>query len=455
MLEDLEVVENTQDMFKANPTIIRIIGCGGGGSNSVKRMIQSGVTGVQFFVLNTDLQALYNSPSPNKISIGQTITGGLGAGGNPEVGKLAAEEDAEKIKEIVTGANMVILTAGMGGGTGTGSVPIVAKIAKEAGCLTVAVVTTPFAFEREVRMENAKEGIKQLRDNVDSLIIIPNEQVYHLDDRKPRNMKEAYLVADEVVCQGVTGITELITKETVPNLDFADVTTIMKNQGDAILGVGYGEGENRATDAALAAISNPLLADSKIDGATKILINIESGCDDFSITPDELRDISRTITTTASKHLELIYGSLENPEITTDKLRVTVIATGFSNSFDEEDDEDVSSGKDDDSDVIGYTEFSHVFGGTSSGSPAYSGFKAPEEKAEEKEDVPVSVKEIFGHGKAEPEDSDQAEEDISEEKPVKKVSRFPEGYKVNRNDINTPTFLRNLSREINLTDDDE
>jgi len=453
MLEDLKVVEDDKDLFKANPTVIRIIGCGGGGSNSVKRMIQSGVTGVQFYVLNTDLQALYNSPSPNKISIGQNITGGLGAGGNTEVGKAAAEEDAEKIKEIVTGANMVILTAGMGGGTGTGSVPIVAKIAKEAGCLTVAVVTTPFAFEREVRMENALAGIKKLRENVDSLIIIPNEQVYHLDDRKPRNMKEAYLVADEVVCQGVTGITELITKETVPNLDFADVTTIMKDQGDAILGVGYGEGENRAVDAAIAAISNPLLADSKIDGATKILINIESGSDDFSITPEELRDISRTITASASKHLELIYGSLENPDIASDRLRVTVIATGFKNVLDEDDIDSPVQSKDDDSDVVGFSEFSHVLGGSSSGSSVFGNFQKQEEKPAEKEYVPASIKEIFGHSREETEE--EAAEPEVEEKTVKKNVQIPEGYKIRKNDLNTPTYLRNLTREINLVDDDE
>ncbi|MCI5524202.1 MAG: cell division protein FtsZ, partial [Spirochaetia bacterium] len=220
MLNGLAVV-NDEEEFKANPTVIKIIGCGGGGSSSVRRMIESGVSDVQFIVVNTDTQALRKSPeAAAKIAIGQKLTGGLGAGGNPQVGENAAKEDTDAINNIIEGANMVIITAGMGGGTGTGSAPVVAGLAKAAGALTVAVVTTPFDFEGPVRMQHALEGIKKLRENVDSLIVIPNEQVMKTESKK-LNFREAFMLADEVVCQGVQGISEIITRPGEINLDFA------------------------------------------------------------------------------------------------------------------------------------------------------------------------------------------------------------------------------------------
>ncbi|MDE6736154.1 MAG: cell division protein FtsZ, partial [Treponemataceae bacterium] len=248
-------------LHDANPTVIKVIGCGGGGSNAVNRMIDAHIQNVDFIVLNTDLQALSKSKAPNRIQIGQKVTGGLGAGGKPAVGEQAAQEDTETIKNILKGANMVFVTAGMGGGTGTGSAPIVARIARELGALTVGVVTTPFSFEGSMRMRQAQEGIKKLHEEVDSLIVIPNQQLFKIVDKK-LPIREAFLLADDVLRQGVQGISSIITQSGEVNTDFADVMTAMKDQGDAILGVGIGEGDNRAVDAATAAINNKLLEDS-------------------------------------------------------------------------------------------------------------------------------------------------------------------------------------------------
>lgn len=343
MLNGLAVV-NDEEEFKANPTVIKIIGCGGGGSSSVRRMIESGVSDVQFIVVNTDTQALRKSPeAAAKIAIGQKLTGGLGAGGNPQVGENAAKEDTDAINNIIEGANMVIITAGMGGGTGTGSAPVVAGLAKAAGALTVAVVTTPFDFEGPVRMQHALEGIKKLRENVDSLIVIPNEQVMKTESKK-LNFREAFMLADEVVCQGVQGISEIITRPGEINLDFADVNSVMRNQGDALLGVGFGEGENRAVDAALGAISNPLLSDCRIDGATKILINVTSN---GNLSMDEWAEINNNIKASASKNVEVFAGLVVNPDIG-EKISVTVIATGFKNGIPEEFDVEETKAKKDD-----------------------------------------------------------------------------------------------------------
>lgn len=323
---DFSVVQN-QDMpvrNQANPTIIKVIGCGGGGSSAVSRMISANVQDVEFIVLNTDLQALNKSPAPTKLPIGQKLTGGLGAGGNPEVGENAAREDSASIEEIVSGADMVIVTAGMGGGTGTGSVPIVAEIARKAGALTIAVVTTPFEFEGSGRMRNAEEGLKKLRESVDSLIVIPNEQVFKVIEKKV-NFRQAFQIADELLCQGVQGISEIITKPGDVNLDFNDVKSVMKDQGDTLLGVGEGEGENRGIDAAQMAISNPMLENLKMDGASKILINI-TGSDDLGMT--EVQEIVKTITASANKNNEIFWGQVMDPEME-GKVRVTVIATGF------------------------------------------------------------------------------------------------------------------------------
>ena len=286
VLQSASSVENDEplnfddELGDINPTVIKIIGCGGGGSSAVQRMIEDGVSGVQFIVLNTDKQALHKSTAQLRVPIGQKITGGLGAGGNPAVGENAAKEDAERISRIISGANMVIITAGMGGGTGTGSAPVVAELSHNAGILTIAVVTTPFEFEGKVRMDNAMEGLEKLRQNVDSLIVLPNDLIFKAVENVDHRMtfREQFKFADGLLCAGVKGITELITQPGDINLDFADVRKIMYGSGDSILGVGKGKGENRVNEAVEGAIANPLLENRQIDGARKILINITVLC---------------------------------------------------------------------------------------------------------------------------------------------------------------------------------
>ncbi len=308
-----------------NPTKIKVVGCGGGGSNAVNRMIDARIPNVDFIVINTDLQALNYSRAETKVAIGQKVTGGLGAGGNPEVGEQAAEEDKENIKNILAGANMVFVTAGMGGGTGTGSAPVVAKIAREMGALTVGVVTTPFDFEGAIRMGFAKSGIEKLHNEVDSLIVIPNQQLLKIIDKKAP-ITEAFRVADDVLRHGVEGISRIITMPGEVNTDFADVTAAMKGQGDALLGVGIGHGENRAVDAATSAINNPLLEDMNIDGAKNILINVSS-CGNVSLC--ETEEMAKIITASADPNSRVFWGNVVDPEMAEDDLSVTVIATGF------------------------------------------------------------------------------------------------------------------------------
>lgn len=320
---DFEVVND----MNISPTVIKIIGCGGGGSSAVARMKATGVSNVRFVILNTDLQALNKSNVDTKLAIGQKLTGGLGAGGNPEIGENAAKEDIDAITNIVKGSDMVIITAGMGGGTGTGSAPVVAQISRELDILTVAVVTTPFDFEGPIRMRYALEGIKKLREQVDSLIIIPNEKLMDtLDGERP--FSESFAMADEVLSNGVQGLSDIITKTGSVNLDFADVKTVMKGQGNAILGVGRASGENRAVDAASRAIHNPLLEDRQIDGAKNILVNISSSGD---IGTKEIQDITNTIRASANKEHLLFFGNVTNKELG-DEVSVTVIATGFDES---------------------------------------------------------------------------------------------------------------------------
>ncbi len=336
MIELSVVNDGNSDISAVNPTVIKIIGCGGGGSNAVNRMIDAGVNDVEFIVMNTDLQALGVSKAQKRLAIGQKLTGGLGAGGNPEVGESAAKEDTDNINNIVQGADMVVITAGMGGGTGTGSAPVVAELAKAAGALTIGVVTTPFGFEGPVRMRNAQDGLKKLRENVDSLIIVPNEQIMK-NVNKRMSFKQAFRLADDVLCQGVQGISEIITLPGEMNVDFADVRSVMSNQGDAILGVGFGEGENRANEAALSAISNPMLADCQIDGASNILVNIV--CDEDEETTagmSEIEEIIKTISVSASKNVNIISGICTKHGMG-DKIAVTVIATGFKKPEDDND----------------------------------------------------------------------------------------------------------------------
>ena len=319
---DFSVVDVGESVV--SPTVIKVVGAGGGGSNAVNRMIDAGIANVQFIVANTDLQALNKSKAELKLGIGSKLTGGLGAGGRPEVGEKAAQEDSETIANALKGADMVFVTAGMGGGTGTGSAPVIAKIAKEQGALTVGVVTKPFAFEGKVKMKLAEDGIEKLRAEVDTLIVIPNQHLLSIVDKKTP-IKQAFLLADDVLRQGVQGISDIITGLGEVNCDFADVKTAMEGKGDAILGIGEGHGDNRAVDAATNAINNPLLEDSRIEGAQNILINITGG-EDFSLM--EAEEIINIINASADPNVFMKYGVVIDPELT-DKLLVTVIATGF------------------------------------------------------------------------------------------------------------------------------
>ena len=319
---DFSVVDVGESVV--SPTVIKVVGAGGGGSNAVNRMIDAGIANVQFIVANTDLQALNKSKAELKLGIGSKLTGGLGAGGRPEVGEKAAQEDSETIANALKGADMVFVTAGMGGGTGTGSAPVIAKIAKEQGALTVGVVTKPFAFEGKVKMKLAEDGIEKLRAEVDTLIVIPNQHLLSIVDKKTP-IKQAFLLADDVLRQGVQGISDIITGLGEVNCDFADVKTAMEGKGDAILGIGEGHGDNRAVDAATNAINNPLLEDSRIEGAQNILINITGG-EDFSLM--EAEEIINIINASADPNVFMKYGVVIDSELT-DKLLVTVIATGF------------------------------------------------------------------------------------------------------------------------------
>ncbi|MBQ0163251.1 MAG: cell division protein FtsZ [Treponema sp.] len=326
MMEHEVVPSVNGGLAQPSPAVLRVVGCGGGGSSAVNRMIESGMKNVEFMVLNTDLQALNKSSSPVRIPIGQKLTGGLGAGGNPEIGKKAAEEDRETIKAALTGADMVFITAGMGGGTGTGSAPIVASVAKELGCLTVGVVTTPFSFEGRHRMQLAEEGIDELKPNVDSLIVIPNAALEREDE--DMTMLEAYRKADSILQQGVKGISDIIHGYGAINIDFADVKATMSGQGDALLGIGVGKGNNRAVDAATMAISNPLLDNVNIDGATVLLINVTAGSDLKLKEPGEIKSL---VSASADPDCKIFFGHVIDENMAEDEISVTVIATGFDN----------------------------------------------------------------------------------------------------------------------------
>lgn len=311
----------------ANFAKIRVIGIGGGGCNAINSMITgSSIQGVDFVSINTDAQALLLNPATTKVQIGENMTKGLGSGGDPEIGRQAAEESAEKLKDMIEGSDMVFLTAGMGGGTGTGGTPVIAKIAKEVGSLTVAVVTKPFTFEGTRRMVAAEEGIEQLKDKVDTLIVIPNQRIMDVVDRK-LSLLEAFKVADSVLTQGVQGISELITVPGLINVDFADVRTIMSNAGSALMGIGTGIGENRAQAAARSAIASPLLEIS-MDGARGVLFNIIGGPD---LTMSEVDEAAKIISAAADPDANIIFGATID-ETMHDQIRITVVATGFDNA---------------------------------------------------------------------------------------------------------------------------
>ncbi|HEY8184112.1 MAG TPA: cell division protein FtsZ [Thermoanaerobaculia bacterium] len=303
---------------------IKVIGVGGGGGNAVNRMIQAGIKGVEFLVTNTDVQAMRAALAPNKIQIGAKLTKGLGAGANPEIGKQAALEDTDRILEALSGADMIFITTGMGGGTGTGAAPIIASLAAELGALTVAVVTKPFAFEGKRRRVQAEQGIRALRDCVDTLITIPNERLLNFVERAT-SLGEAFSIADDVLRQAVQGISDLITVPGEINLDFADVKTIMHGMGMALMGTGVSTGEHRAVEAAQRAISSPLLEEASIEGAKGVLINITGGPD---MTLFEVHEAASIIQEAADEEANIIFGTVIDPKMK-DEVKVTVIATGF------------------------------------------------------------------------------------------------------------------------------
>ena len=303
---------------------IKVIGVGGGGGNAVNRMVSARMAGVEFIAANTDLQALKNSRALIKLQLGAKLTKGLGTGGIPEKGKQAALEDTEKIIEVLEGADMVFLTAGLGGGTGTGAAPIIASLAVELGALTVAVVTKPFSFEGKKRMINAEDGLKELKECVDTVITIPNDRLLNTVD-KDTPLWDAFLIADDVLRQGVQGISDLITIPGLINLDFADVKTIMAGMGMAIMGTGVAKGENRAVDAAKRAITSPLLEDVSIEGARGVLLNVTGGRD---ITLHEVNEASNIIYQASDTDANIIFGAVIDKEMK-DNIKITVIATGF------------------------------------------------------------------------------------------------------------------------------
>ncbi len=303
---------------------IKVVGVGGGGSNAVTTMIEGGMSGVEFVVANTDIQALNSSKANHKIQLGADLTKGLGAGANPDVGRRSAIESYNHIVEQLKGSDMVFVTAGMGGGTGTGGAPIVAKIARELGALTIGVVTKPFSFEGKKRTKHAEGGLSELRDNVDALIVIPNQKLLSISDEKTP-LLDTFKKADEVLLQAVKGISDLINIRGLINLDFADIRTVMSNKGLALMGTGSAKGENRAVIAATQAISSPLLENVKIDGATGIIINVTGGSD---LSLYEVNEASTLITEAANEDAEVIFGAVINPNLQ-DEIQVTVIATGF------------------------------------------------------------------------------------------------------------------------------
>jgi len=302
---------------------IVVLGVGGGGSNAVNRMIQAGVRGVEFVAINTDTQALARSEAPTRIHIGEKLTRGLGAGGNPNVGEKAAEESGEQIADLVRDADMVFIAAGMGGGTGTGAAPVIAQISKDLGALTVGVVTKPFTFEGRQRAKNAEEGIMQLRDRVDTLITIPNDRLLEVIDRKT-TLEQAFMEVDDVLRQGIQGISELITEPGLINLDFADVKSIMSDSGGALMAIGHGSGETRAQDAARMAISSPLL-DISMEGAKGVLLNITGGAD---LALSEISEAAEVVAQAADPEASIIFGAVIDPKLE-NEIKITVIATGF------------------------------------------------------------------------------------------------------------------------------
>ena len=327
-LADVPREENNRIHLADHPdngvTVIKVIGVGGAGGNAIDSMIEERSTGVEFITANTDLQALEATLAPTKLQIGSELTKGLGAGADPEIGRRSAEESHQEISNHLAGTDMVFITAGMGGGTGTGAAPIIAKVAKELGCLTVAVITKPFDFEGKMRKTQAEEGVRALRNTADTLITIPNQRLLQVVGRGT-SLRDAFKVADNVLRQAVVGIANLIVAPGLINLDFADVQTIMSGMGLAVMGTGVGHGDKRAIEAAHLAVSSPLLEDSSIEGARGILLNVTGGLD---IALHEVNDAASIIREAAHEDAQIIFGAVTDEKLE-DELRVTVIATGF------------------------------------------------------------------------------------------------------------------------------
>ena len=302
---------------------IKVVGVGGGGNNAVNRMIEAGVDSAEFVAVNTDKQALVVSKAPVRLQIGERLTGGLGAGGIPEIGQKSAEESKASITEMLEGSHLVFITAGMGGGTGTGAAPVVAQIAKEMGILTIAVVTKPFAFESRIRAENAEKGINELKKYVDTMVIIPNERLFQIVPKKTPIL-EAFRYADDVLRQGIQGISDLIVKPGLINLDFADVKTIMQNKGLAHMGIGHGKGENKALDAVKQAVASPLI-ETTIEGAKGLLLSVKGGMD---LTQEDVSEVATLVQEVIDPSCQVIFGNSIDPDMH-DELEVTIIATGF------------------------------------------------------------------------------------------------------------------------------
>ena len=310
---------------------IKVVGVGGGGNNAVNRMIDAGVTSAEFVAVNTDKQALVVSKAPVRLQIGERLTGGLGAGAIPEIGQKAAEESKDSIIKMLEGSHLVFITAGMGGGTGTGAAPVIAQIAKEMGILTIAVVTKPFAFESRIRAQNAEKGIAELKKYVDTMVIIPNERLFQIVPKKTPIL-EAFRYADDVLRQGIQGISDLIAKPGLINLDFADVQTIMKNKGLAHMGIGHGKGENKALDAVRQAVASPLI-ETTIEGAKSLLLNVKGGVD---LTQEDIQEVATLIHEVIDPSCTLIFGNSIDEDMH-DEIEVTIIATGFPSAEEKED----------------------------------------------------------------------------------------------------------------------
>lgn len=320
------VVQEFNPAFVAGARI-KVIGVGGGGSNSIDRMVMEGLDGVEFIAVNTDAQALAKSLAHKKINIGLNLTKGLGAGANPDVGRKSAEESVQEVKDVLDDADMIFITAGMGGGTGTGAAPVIAQTAKEMGILTVGVVTKPFSFEGKRRFQQAVEGLEKMKQTVDTLIVIPNDRIFNIIDKKT-TFKQAFSMIDKILYLGVQGIADLIVKPGDINIDFADIKMIMSGSGTALLGIGYGTGENRAVDAARRAIDNPLL-ESSLEGAKNIIFAVTGGDD---LTPIEVQEASRVVEDIADPEAMIVWGMTFDASYE-GEVKVTIIATGFPDSL--------------------------------------------------------------------------------------------------------------------------